>query len=81
MTKLRLDLDALNVEAFDTLPVGGRGTVAGRAAEAYCTAVEDYSCYEDCTTQGEDLSCRATCESLTYYAPGCSITTQQAAAY
>jgi hypothetical protein len=72
MKKLTLDLDALTVEAFDTLPSGGRGTVAGRdAATGDYTALEDYSCYEDCTTRGEDLSCQATCASLTYYAPGC----------
>lgn len=81
MKKLRLDPEALRVDAFVTLPAGGRGTVAGRDTDAaititpvitvYCTRVEDYSCYEDCTTQGEDLSCRATCESLTHYAPTC----------
>jgi hypothetical protein len=72
MKKLTLDLDALEVDAFDTLPTGGRGTVAGRDAEVGTyTAVEDYSCYEDCTTRGEDLSCQPTCPSLTHYAPGC----------
>jgi hypothetical protein len=80
MKKLTLALDALEVEAFETLPTGGRGTVAGQnAVAANCTAVEDYSCYEDCTTRGEDLSCQATCASLTYYAPGCG--TGTAAAY
>jgi len=72
MKKLTLDLDALEVEAFETLPAGGRGTVAGRDAETgNCTGVENYSCYEDCTTLGEDLSCQPTCPSVTHYAPGC----------
>lgn len=76
MRKLRLDPDDLRVETFATLRADGRGTVdANEAMGADAggwTAVEDYSCYEDCTTQGEDLSCRATCESLTHYAPGCT---------
>jgi len=72
MKKLKLELESLTVEAFETLPAGGRGTVAGREAEVgNYSAVEDYSCYEDCTTRGEDLSCQQTCPSLTHYAPGC----------
>jgi hypothetical protein len=72
MKKLKLELESLAVEAFETLPTGGRGTVAGQnAVTADCTNVEEYSCYEDCTTRGEDLSCQQTCQSLTYYAPGC----------
>jgi hypothetical protein len=82
MKKLRLNPDDLRVDAFVTLPTGGHGTVNGReqavtiititpAITPYCTRLEDYSCYEDCTTQGEDLSCRATCESVTHYAPTC----------
>ena len=81
MRKLRLDPDELRVETFATDRIGGRGTVdANEAAAAVAgwTDVEEYSCYEDCTTQGEDLSCMATCESLTYYAPGCDITTAAA---
>jgi hypothetical protein len=72
MQKLKLELESLAVEAFDTLPSGGRGTVAGQNAESgNCTALEDYPCYEDCTTRGEDLSCQPTCPSVTHYAPGC----------
>ena len=77
MRKLRLDPENLRVESFATDRAGGRGTVDANEAMAASgwTDVEEYSCYEDCTTQGEDLSCRATCESLTYYAPGCDIGT------
>lgn len=81
MKKLRLDLDDLRVDAFVTTPTGGRGTINARdsamvititpAITLYCTGLENYSCYEDCTTQGEDLSCRPTCESVTHYAPTC----------
>jgi hypothetical protein len=80
MKKLRLDADALKVETFTTLPAHGEGTVAGREdtilfpipiTPFYCTNLEAYSCYEDCTTEGEDLSCAPTCESVTHYAPTC----------
>lgn len=82
MNKLRLNPDDLKVEAFVTLPTSGRGTVDGQGFDVALaavgqsgTGVEEYSCYEDCTTRGEDLSCQATCESLTHYAPTCTYCT------
>lgn len=82
MKKLTLDIDALRIDSFETLAARGRGTVAGHddtilypitipITPIYCTDVQAYSCYEDCTTEGEDLSCAPGCESVTHYAPTC----------
>ncbi|HEU0013380.1 MAG TPA: hypothetical protein VFQ45_06835 [Longimicrobium sp.] len=49
MKKLRLSLEALEIESFTTSPGGnGNGTV-----EAYCTHY-DYSCQMYCTNMCED---------------------------
>jgi len=76
MKKLKLDPESLRVDAFETLPAGGRGTVAGEDADytvtlVYCTGLKDYSCWEDCTTHDVGFSCHETCQSLTLYAPTC----------
>jgi hypothetical protein len=88
MKKLRLHLDDLRVDTFDTHPgTRARGTVEGHEGTIffpitpiYCTDVQAYSCYEDCTTQNEDLSCAPGCESITYYAPTCPECVDDAAA-
>ncbi|HEU0051545.1 MAG TPA: hypothetical protein VFQ39_00165 [Longimicrobium sp.] len=79
MKKLRLQVDELRIDTFDTLPrERARGTVDGHEDTIFiwpvtllCTGKEDATCYEDCTTQDEDLSCMPGCESMTIHAFTC----------
>lgn len=49
MKKLRLDLDALAVDSFNTaLPPGGRGTVRGAEPTDVGCGTYDGTCYNTC---------------------------------
>ncbi|HEU4949956.1 MAG TPA: hypothetical protein VFT11_04255 [Candidatus Deferrimicrobiaceae bacterium] len=75
MGKLRLEIEALQVDSFGTGPeAGARGTVRGNDQLVLttpiivtfletcltCNAAQN-TCYYDCNTQEEDLSCRPSC--------------------
>ena len=65
MNKMRLDLDALAVESFETQPTAGRGTVVGAAQQAYpatypnCSQIDACPSAWACTPNGtcNDPSC------------------------
>jgi hypothetical protein len=77
MEKLRLDIDALQVESFDATPRRrAAGTVVGHEdAEITfttiftitpyitngCTEAQNETCYYDCTTMEEDMTCMPSC--------------------
>lgn len=59
MNKVKLNLDALKVETFDTTPrERARGTVVGR--EDPCTCLTECTC-PGCPTCENYLTCDATC--------------------
>ena len=61
--KLRLELDALEVESFTPAePRGERGTVQAREGSLECTY--DYTCYYRYTCNGYDNSCYPTCQHV-----------------
>ena len=76
MEKLRLDIDALQVESFDATPRRrGAGTVVGNEDTTVtvtiytvtpyitntCTEAQNETCYYDCTTMEEDMTCMPSC--------------------
>lgn len=71
MNKLRLDIDALVVESFDSLPTpAGRGTILGNSG--ICPHTE----YEGCNISGIDPGCAVSDNDGTCYVslcgqPGC----------
>jgi hypothetical protein len=68
MKKVRLELDALSVESFDTVARDGAadGTVFGQATyQAYCSygyTCPETECADDCGTYATDCGSCATCE-------------------
>lgn len=66
MNKLKLRLDDLHIESFDTtVPQKEKGTVFG----------EQCTCYSECTCPGCptcDASCNGTCEADTGCGPTCN---------
>lgn len=84
MRKLRLDMDELRVESFDTTAAGGarRGTVRGNAdgvasaepdtcqsQDAQCS--DDSNCAQSCpwTCAGDPVSCGGSCEGSCHTCP------------
>ena len=57
MRKLKLELDAVQVESFETTPAAGEGTVMGLATESgTCVPTEcctDFTCETDCMCSGQ----------------------------
>ena len=62
MSKLRLDIDALEIEAFDTLPEKHEDDEGTVRAHQSPTGVSAASCF-DPTCRAEWESCGATCET------------------
>jgi hypothetical protein len=69
MKKLRLELEQLTVDSFDTVPLAAkRGTVVGEEQECTCPT----ACYTNCTCPGCPTcdhtcyqTCNATCDGET----------------
>lgn len=51
MRKVRLDMEALQVDRFDVLPAerAGKGTVVGQGGQTDGCSVGDYTCFEEFT--------------------------------
>jgi hypothetical protein len=93
MAKLRLDLDALVVDSFDTVPAGaGRGTIAANqlgieeppASQSNCEAcyytlpATCLSCGEDVCTMASKTECPSCYDSCNGCGPTCACPAEQA---
>jgi hypothetical protein len=74
MGKLKLDLDAIEVESFETELVEGSGTVRGQETgvlEPSCAACTQYSDDETCAGGAGDQPTLLTCGGSTCPKTGC----------
>jgi len=72
MRKLKLELDELSVESFETAEqTEERGTVHGHYITQFCSRADGYTCFESCggtCVETCDASCD-TCDSGCYMTP------------